>query len=290
MAFSKKGGAEDKPLTIMIPLILGLAFLVMIVLFFNTSEIFTVEYWEEVGCWATNNVACGGGFTKYLPSSCVLTMVDEPVDEAKFAEMLTDTWWMYGKNECDYTDYEAYTFLVYNFEVEKEIQVNDFFEYLTTHKDGEEAKSIVYSDLNELEENSPSYTLCFDIKFSDTIKSGKFIPNEEYFIMYYDAISSNEFGDKIIITQRSDLDKDTLLSALGDTFNNLRNFMSSRFIAVYDYIGDEERSQFVGSANAISNFMISSYTRTLEDPDSMCIPYTLETLHQLESMQNVQNE
>ena len=154
MAFSKKGGAEDKPLTILIPIIMGLLFLVIIVGFFANTEIFTVPYWEEVGCWATNSIACGGGAFAWLPTSCVLTIQEDPVDKVELTDMFKDTWWMYHQNECDYGSIKDELALVYSFKMKEDISIEDLFTYMTTYNDGEKVESIVNSDLNEIEKNT----------------------------------------------------------------------------------------------------------------------------------------
>ena len=202
MAFSKKGGAEDKPLTILIPLIMALLFLVIVVGFFTTSDFLTVEYWDEVGCWATNGLACGGGVSSWLPTSCTLTIADEPINNETLTEMLKDTWWMYHQNECDYGWVGDEIALVYSFEVEENILINDLFQYMITHNDGKKVESITYSDLNKLEENSEEFTLCFD-KGSSTIASGEFVKNTPYYIMFFDDQGYQQRGDKIIISEKS---------------------------------------------------------------------------------------
>ncbi len=235
MVFSKKGGAEDKPMTILIPIILALVFLVAIIGFISGSELFTVEYWDEFGCWTTNGLKCGGGLAYYLPSSCVLTIEEEAVSNETLAEMLKDAWWMYHKNKCDYGAAFDETYLIYAFSVEEDYKIEDFLSYLINHNDGKEVDSIVYSDFNKIEEGSDTFTLCFDRIYSKTIESNELKKGEDYYILFFDD-QGNDYGDKLVITENPDLSAGTIDTGITNTLNDI-SYLENQYMAAPEYDG-----------------------------------------------------
>jgi len=207
----KKGQAPQ--FNLIIAAVLGLVFLAFFIaiLIAARGETLNAEFFQQLGCWSTNTIKCGGGAFSGLPSLCTLQTVEEPVDVAKLADLTRDTWWMYKQGECDYGTAIDEVYHVYAFKADKDLTLQSFFAQILQNSRGEPVGDAVErSDYAFLESGSLAQTLCFDksdekssIATDLTLESGK-----PYYIIFYDDQPETETGDMILISANPSFDAD----------------------------------------------------------------------------------
>lgn len=216
---NKKG--EAPAFNVIIYAVLGLVFLGMFIaiLIALQDDLLSAETWQQGACMLTNTLDCNGGIFTATPSLCSLEILEEPIDEEKFASLLRATYWMYKRGECDFGIQEDTVYPVYAFTVEDTIDLEKFLNSLTQRKDGELQKKdfkIQYSDLAYLEEGTAYQTLCFDTGDEEGIANKKLVKDTQYYIIYYDdasqlvagILSDREKSDAILISDDPTFDKE----------------------------------------------------------------------------------
>lgn len=203
----KKGSID---IQVVVGVILLLAALVVIGIIIATA-VFGVSSDElkKFSCWASNGMKSSNFvFKEKLPSTCEINNIEEPVDIAGVAKLMTETWWMYGKGDWDF-GWQDRERAVFYFEAAENIGFDALLSTLTSTKEGKHVDDIADSDYNYLAKGSNDPTICTGKALGDqgavpTMKKG-----ESYFIMFWDDASilgqGKEYGDKIVIAGKPQL-------------------------------------------------------------------------------------
>ncbi|MFH1972834.1 MAG: hypothetical protein ABIJ18_05135 [archaeon] len=199
----KKGELAPDQLVIIVGALVTLVILILILVTAQSSFL-NLNFVSTTSCWASNGLKCGGGVFSFTPNMCAFGVEEEPVDEARLAEMLRDTYWMYHRAECDFGRKEVYT--VYSFSPNEEMDIGSLLNHMSSNNRGKPVDSISNSDLDYIEENTVGNTICFDEEDFNQENDFSFDLDKVYFIHYFDIDKSKDFDDKIIVSSDSNFD------------------------------------------------------------------------------------
>jgi len=204
MVYWRKRGALPEKAPMIIAALVGMV--VILFIYIAAKGAFNIGFVTTTSCWLSNGVKCGGGAMTFMPNLCTFEVVEEPVDNYELAELLRDTYWMYHRSKCDFTNTGQNVFLVFSFSPKEELSVEEFIVHLTKYNRGDPVEDLAFSDFNYIEENTIGNTICFDDGSDSLLLDHTFSPEEEYFIYYYDNQKQKEEDDKIIVTSNPNYD------------------------------------------------------------------------------------
>lgn len=214
LVFKNKKGA-GLPIETLILIILLSAFLIIAVLIFVgvKKEIgydFVQDYSCKTNLWFRSQSAI---FRTFLPATCTLKEVEQPIGQDELAKYMRRAWWIYGKGQYNLGMASDEIFPHFAVTIKEDIDIGQFLYYLVTHSKGQSSTEME-SDYQYLQEGSKGQTICFD---TETIPNKRLEKGSRYFIIFYDdqELIGESREDRLLISKSSAFDKNTIGSFFG---------------------------------------------------------------------------
>lgn len=200
MACSNKKRGKIEISTLVSLIIVAIAIVAIFSFLIQTRGILSEDILTNYGCYLGNAIRSGGGLFAAFSGGCILEEVED-INQEELATLLRITWWEYGKGQWDFGSIIDEVYPTYVFTVDETIDLQNFVDYLATHKNGKES-SLSDSDYSYLQKGSLGQTLCFHTK---AFENKFFEPEKSYYLLFRDSqggLGSAGKYDDIVISDK----------------------------------------------------------------------------------------